>query len=109
MMLWIYGGTDNKLFNVPVLDESGAERMWPGDGGMHRVTFRRVGDAKKGEFGIWLDDERIATPVPIEIGGLSAAFGKSANLAVHVDADQQAQVDLQIEQILIEKILTPRR
>ena len=108
MMLWIYGGAENKMFNVAVKDDKGADRQWPQDDQIHRVAFRRVGLPQKGEFEIYFDDEKVLTPLAVEIGGLSAAFGKSATLGVHVDADQQAMVSLQIDSVQIEKILGRR-
>lgn len=107
MTLYVYTG-DNKQFNVPVRNADGTDRAWPTDGEFHRIQFRRTGPASKGEFEILFDDEKVVTSEPVEVGALSAAQGRTCFVGVHLDADQGAKVDLQVDWIKIEKILGKR-
>lgn len=107
MMLWVFarGGV---MFNVPVKNADGSERMWPDDGAFHRITFRRVGELSKGIFEILLDGEVVPTPAPVEVGQLSAQFNRDATLGIHVDADQGAQVDFHVDSVQVVRILGKR-
>ena len=84
-------------------DAEGKPRLWPADGQFHTIRLDRIDD-QKGIWGIQLDGENLPLPEAIEISALARQRGRPCTIAVHVDGDPGAPVELKIDRIEIQRL-----